>query len=72
MLTAPAQVTITAPAHLQATGVAVFLAFLVADTQLYKRLCPSVRPLVCWALRWSVMVIELKSGETSVLDTVYV
>ena len=35
--------------------------FLVADTQLYKRLCPSVG--------WLEAVIELKSGETSVLDT---
>ena len=40
-----------APAHLQATGVAVFLAFLVADTQLYKRLCPPVRPLVSLLVR---------------------
>ena len=37
--------------------------FLVADTQLCKRLCPSVRP--------SVMVIELKSGKTSAFDTFY-
>ena len=43
----------------------VNLFFLVADTQLYKRLCPSVGPLV----RPSVMVIESKSGKTSVLDT---
>ena len=40
------------------------LPFLVADTQLYKRLCPSVHPSV----RPSV-VIESKSGKTSVLDT---
>ena len=26
------------------------LAFLVADTELYKRLCPSVRPLVGWSV----------------------
>ena len=39
--------------------------FLVSDTQLYKRLCPSVGPLV----RLSEAVIELKSGETSVLET---
>jgi len=45
-LTAPAQVTITAPSNPQATGVTVFLAFLVAETQLYKRLRLSVRPLV--------------------------
>ena len=38
--------------------------FLVADTQLYKRLCPSVGPSV----RPSVM-IESKSGKTSILDT---
>ena len=36
--------------------------FLVADTQLYKRLCPSVGPLV----RPSVMVIELESVETRI------
>ena len=24
------------------------IIFLFADTQLYKRLCPSVGPLVCW------------------------
>ena len=28
--------------------------FLVADTQLYKRLCPSVRPSVRRSVRWSV------------------
>ena len=38
--------------------------FLVADTQLYKRLCPFVRPLV----HPSEVVIKLKSWETSVLD----
>ena len=32
----------------------VLLGFLVADTQLYKRLCPSVGPLVRWPVRWSV------------------
>ena len=26
-------------------------SFLVADTQLYKRLCPSVRPSVGWSVR---------------------
>ena len=39
--------------------------FLVVDTELYKRLCPSVRPSV----GPSVMVIEMKSGKTSVFDT---
>ena len=29
-------------------------AFLVADTQLYKRLCPSVHPSVRPSVRWSV------------------
>ena len=43
--------------------------FLVADTQLYKRLCPSVRPSVGPSVRPSVMVIELK---TSVFDTFFV
>ena len=38
--------------------------FLVADTQLYKRLCPFVR----LSVRWSV-VIELKSGKMSVSST---
>ena len=38
-----------------------FSTFLVADTQLYKRLCPSVG--------WLEAVIELKSGEIGVLDT---
>ena len=37
--------------------------FLVADTQVYKMLCRSVGPSV---------MIELKSGKTSVLDTVCV
>ena len=41
------------------------MTLLVADTQLYKRLCPSVGPSV----GPSEAVIELKSGETSVLDT---
>ena len=38
--------------------------FLVADTQLYKRLCPSVRPFV----HPSVRKHESKSGKTSVLE----
>ena len=38
--------------------------FLVAGTQFYKRLCPSVGP--------SVMVNELKSGKTSVFNTLCV
>ena len=38
--------------------------FLVADTQLYKRLCPSVGPLV----RWSV-TLELKTQKTRVYNT---
>ena len=54
----------------------IFASFLVADTQLYKRLCPSVGPLVRWSVgplvRRSVMVIELKSGKTSVFDTFFV
>ena len=37
-----------------------FFTFLVADTQLYKRLCPSVRP--------SVREHESKSEKTSVLE----
>ena len=41
-------------------NVFLFLSFLVADTQLYKRLGPSVGLLV---------VIESKSGKTSVFDT---
>ena len=38
--------------------------FLVADTQLYKRLCPSIRRSV----HPSVRVNESKSGQTSVLE----
>ena len=41
------------------------VTFLVAETQLYKRHCPSVGPSV----GPSEAVIELKSGEMSVLDT---
>ena len=47
--------------------------FLVADTQLYKRLCPSVRPSVGPLVRWSVgpsvgpsVTIELESGKTRI------
>ena len=29
-------------------------SFLIADTQLYKRLCPSVHPSVRWSVRPSV------------------
>ena len=39
-----------------------------ADMQFYKRLCPSVGPLVHWSVCWS-MVIESKSGRTSISDT---
>ena len=45
--------------------------YLVADMQLYKRLCPFVGPLVHLLVRWFV-VIELKSGETSVLNSLCV
>ena len=41
----------------------VFVMFLVADTQLYKRLCPSVRPLV---RHTRVVTLELKSGKTRI------
>ena len=45
--------------------------FLVADTQLHKRLCPSIGPSVCpsvcWSVCWSV-THESKSGKMSVLD----
>ena len=44
---------------------------LVADTQLYKRLCLSVGPSVHPSVRRSVM-IESKRGKTSVLDTLCV
>ena len=40
--------------------------FLVADTQLYKRLCPSVGPSVGPSIGPSVMVIELKIGKTDI------
>ena len=39
---------------------------LVADTQFYKRLCPSVRPSVHRSVGPSVMVIELKSVKTRI------
>ena len=42
-----------------------FNIFLVADTQLYKRLCPSVRRLVGWSVGRSV-TLELKSGKTRI------
>ena len=43
--------------------------FSVVDTQLYERLCL----FVCWSVGLLCMVIELKSGKISVLDTfVYV
>ena len=38
------------------------ITFLVADTQLYKRLCPSVRRLVGRLVGWSV-TLELKRGK---------
>ena len=42
--------------------------FLVADTQLYKRLCPSVGRSVGWSVGWSV-TLELKSGKTRISAT---
>ena len=39
-------------------------AYLFADTQLYKRLCPSVHLSILPSV-----VIELKSGKTGVLDS---
>ena len=47
----------------------IFSLFLVADTQLYKKLCPSIRSSVRPLVRLSEAVIELKSGETSIFDT---
>ena len=44
-----------------------FQLFLVADTQLYKRLCPSVR----WSVRWSV-TLELKMQETRIYNAAVV
>ena len=41
-------------------------AFLVADTQLYKRLCWSVGPSVRRSVGPSVMVIELESVKTRI------
>ena len=43
-------------------------SFLVADTQLYKRLCPSVCRLVGWSVGRSVRGHESKSEEMSVLE----
>ena len=48
-----------------------FIFFLVADTQLYKRLFPSVGPSVRLSVvpsvRWSVM-IQLKSSKTRIFE----
>ena len=44
--------------------------FLVTDTQLYKRLCPSLRPL--HRSSGPTVVIELKSAETRIFDDVIV
>ena len=45
--------------------------FLVADTLLYKRLCPSAHLSVCPSVHWSVRECESKSGETSILEAFY-
>ena len=42
------------------------LDFLVADTQLYKRLCPSVGLSVHWSVGPSVNQHKLKSGKTCI------
>ena len=44
-----------------------FFRFLVADTQLYKRLCPSVR----WSVGPSI-TLELKTRKTRIYDTAVV
>ena len=46
-------------------GASLLSFFLVADTQLYKRLCPSVGRLVGRSVGWSV-TLELKSGKTRI------
>ena len=56
---------LTVPLRL-AVSVGPSVTFLVADTQLYKRLCPSVGWSVGWLVGWSVEVIELKSGKTRI------
>ena len=50
-----------------------FLPFLVADTQLYKRLCPFIGRSVGWSVGWSIgqsvgrsVTLELKSGKTRI------
>ena len=45
------------------SGALATTRFIVADTQLYKRLCPSVSP--------SVSGDEIKSGKTSIIVIVY-
>ena len=42
--------------------------FLVADSQLYKSLCPTVRPSVRPSVGPSVREHESKSAKTSILD----
>ena len=42
----------------------IHAVFLVADMQLYKRLCPSVR----WSVGWLVCGHESQSEEMSVLE----
>ena len=46
--------------------------FLVADTQLYKRLCPSVGPSVRRSVGPLVRENESKSGKSSVLEAFFV
>ena len=42
--------------------------FLVADTQLCKRLCLSILPSVCRSVCWSIRQHKSKSGKTSILE----
>ena len=53
---------------MQIHGLFNLFLFLVADTQLYKSLCPSVRLSVRQSVRQSVGEHESKSGEMNVLE----
>ena len=54
------------------TALKPYVVYLVADMQLYERLCPSVGPSVRPTVGPSVGKHESESGKTSVLDTLYV
>ena len=65
----PMRNDIVTPRHLFYLFIVSFFHFLVAVTQLYRRLCPSVHSSVHWSVHHArVVTFELKTRKTRIFD----